>query len=185
VATPDRLLEHLDDGNLTLDEVEVLVFDPIDALLQRGKHAQVKRILEVTPRGKQVVLAGRRLSDHAMALARTELRDPLSIDFESTAAAGPRRRDDFRGPDRAMPESPAVGAGRGAEAAQEITGTVRWFNNSKGFGFIQPDDGGEDVFVHHSDIAADGYKTLEEGQRVRFRRVPTEKSPEAREVHPL
>lgn len=47
-------------------------------------------------------------------------------------------------------------------------GTVKWFNESKGYGFIANDDGGEDVFVHFSSIVADGFKTLSEGQRVMF-----------------
>ena len=47
-------------------------------------------------------------------------------------------------------------------------GTVKWFNNAKGYGFIQPETGGEDVFVHHSKIAMDGYRSLTEGQRVQF-----------------
>ena len=47
-------------------------------------------------------------------------------------------------------------------------GTVKWFNNSKGFGFIAPEEGGEDVFVHFSAIQGDGYKTLNEGQAVSF-----------------
>ena len=47
-------------------------------------------------------------------------------------------------------------------------GTVKWFNASKGFGFIVPSDGSEDVFVHYSTIEADGFKTLDEGQRVEF-----------------
>lgn len=48
------------------------------------------------------------------------------------------------------------------------TGTVKWFNNSKGYGFIAPSDGGDDVFVHHTAIQGDGFKTLEEGQTVTF-----------------
>ncbi len=48
------------------------------------------------------------------------------------------------------------------------TGTVKWFNDSKGFGFIEQEDGGEDVFVHHSAIQVDGYATLQEGAKVEF-----------------
>ena len=48
------------------------------------------------------------------------------------------------------------------------TGTVKWFNRSKGFGFIVPDDGGADLFVHHSEIKTEGYASLEEGQKVEY-----------------
>ena len=48
------------------------------------------------------------------------------------------------------------------------TGIVKWFNSSKGFGFIVPDDGGEDLFVHHSEIKTEGYANLDEGQKVEF-----------------
>lgn len=48
------------------------------------------------------------------------------------------------------------------------TGTVKWFNETKGFGFVTPDNGGEDLFVHFSAISSTGYKTLQEGQRVSF-----------------
>ena len=49
-----------------------------------------------------------------------------------------------------------------------VTGTVKWFNESKGFGFIEQDNGGKDVFAHYSQIASSGFKTLSEGQRVSF-----------------
>lgn len=48
------------------------------------------------------------------------------------------------------------------------SGTVKWFNNAKGFGFIEPTEGGDDIFVHYSAIKADGYKTLSEGQAVTY-----------------
>jgi len=48
------------------------------------------------------------------------------------------------------------------------TGTVKWFNNAKGYGFVTPDDGDQDVFVHFSAIEMDGYKTVKEGQKVQF-----------------
>jgi CspA family cold shock protein len=51
---------------------------------------------------------------------------------------------------------------------QVSTGTVKWFNASKGFGFITPDEGGDDLFVHHSEIKASGYASLDEGQKVEF-----------------
>ena len=60
------------------------------------------------------------------------------------------------------------------EVSKMATGTVKWFNDSKGFGFISPAGGGDDVFVHHSAIQAGGYKSLAEGQQVTFN---TERSP--------
>ena len=65
------------------------------------------------------------------------------------------------------------------------TGTVKWFNDSKGFGFITPDDGGKDLFVHHTAIAIDGFRTLHEGQKVRFEANDGAKGPQATNVTPL
>ena len=62
------------------------------------------------------------------------------------------------------------------------TGTVKWFNDAKGFGFITPSDGGKGVFVHFSAIQMDGYKTLEEGQRVEFEVTQGQKGPQADQV---
>jgi CspA family cold shock protein len=62
------------------------------------------------------------------------------------------------------------------------TGTVKWFNDSKGFGFITPEDGQKDCFVHHTAIQADGFKTLTEGERVEFDVVQGDKGPAAQNV---
>lgn len=64
------------------------------------------------------------------------------------------------------------------------TGIVKWFNAKKGFGFITPDDGSEDLFVHFSEIKMDGYATLEEGQKVQFEIGQGKKGPCATNVVP-
>ena len=65
-----------------------------------------------------------------------------------------------------------------------ITGTVKWFDESKGFGFITRQDGGKDVFVHQSAIASSGFRTLAEGQQVTFEVEAGQKGPAARNVQP-
>ncbi|WP_327176440.1 cold-shock protein [Streptomyces sp. NBC_01335] len=64
-------------------------------------------------------------------------------------------------------------------------GTVKWFNSEKGFGFIAPDDGTPDVFVHFSAIDSSGYRSLEENQRVEFSTSQGPKGPQAEQVRPL
>jgi cold shock protein len=63
-------------------------------------------------------------------------------------------------------------------------GTVKWFNSEKGFGFIAPDGGAKDVFVHHSEIKGDGFRSLEENQRVEFEIAQGPKGPQAVKVSP-
>ncbi len=65
------------------------------------------------------------------------------------------------------------------------TGTVKWFNEAKGYGFIAPEDGGKDVFVHFSGINGDGFRTLNEGQQVEFEVKEGPKGLQATDVNPL
>jgi CspA family cold shock protein len=70
-------------------------------------------------------------------------------------------------------------------AAGMATGTVKWFNAEKGFGFIAPDDGSADVFAHYSAIASSGYRFLEENQKVQYDVVQGQKGPQAENISPL
>jgi CspA family cold shock protein len=65
------------------------------------------------------------------------------------------------------------------------TGTVKWFNEGKGFGFIAPDDGGKDLFAHFSEIQGSGFKTLMEAQRVEFEVTQGQKGPQASKIYPV
>jgi CspA family cold shock protein len=64
-------------------------------------------------------------------------------------------------------------------------GTVKWFNTEKGYGFITPEDGSKDLFVHFSGIAGDGYKSLNEGQKVEYEAKQGQKGPQASNVRPI
>ena len=65
------------------------------------------------------------------------------------------------------------------------SGTVKWFNDSKGYGFITPDEGSKDLFVHHSNIAGEGFKSLAEGARVSYDAEAGDKGPKAVNVAPI
>jgi CspA family cold shock protein len=65
------------------------------------------------------------------------------------------------------------------------TGTVKWFSDDKGFGFVTPDEAGKDLFVHHSGIAGDGFKSLNEGDKVSYDAESGDKGPKAVNVRPL
>jgi len=69
--------------------------------------------------------------------------------------------------------------------SNQQTGTVKWFNDSKGFGFITPDGGGADLFAHFQDIQAEGFKSLKENQRVSFERGTGPKGEKASNIRPI
>jgi cold shock protein len=87
-------------------------------------------------------------------------------------------------PAPARSRSPRTHSTRSKEAAM-TTGTVKWFSDDKGFGFIAPDDGSKDVFVHHSQITGSGFKTLAEGAKVSYVTEAGPKGPSATQVTPI
>ena len=77
-----------------------------------------------------------------------------------------------------------VGQGKKGGRKRMAQGTVKWFNDEKGYGFISPDDGGEDLFVHYSGIEGDGFRALHEGARVTFEKTQGKKGMQAVNVNP-
>ena len=71
---------------------------------------------------------------------------------------------------------------RRAQESMAQEGTVKWFNDEKGYGFIRPDDGGEDLFVHHTGIAGEGFKSLDEGDKVTYEAAQGRKGMQAQNV---
>jgi len=70
----------------------------------------------------------------------------------------------------------------GRKGSSMSAGKVKWFSEAKGYGFISPNEGGKDMFVHHTEIQADGFRTLKEGQAVEFEIVQDTKGPKATKV---
>jgi cold shock protein len=88
-------------------------------------------------------------------------------------------------PDRYDSVPRGAGLPRKRETRHMAQGAVKWFNAEKGFGFIAVDGGGADVFVHYSAIQSDGYRSLDEGQRVEFEITQGQKGPQADAVRPV
>lgn len=85
-----------------------------------------------------------------------------------------------------QPEAARCGLDTVPQRRQQVAqGTVKWFNAEKGFGFIAQDGGGADVFVHHSAIQTEGYRSLDENQRVEFEVTQGQKGPQADQVRPI
>jgi cold shock CspA family protein len=176
VATPRCLGRLLDDQLVSLHELETLVLDDADRLAAETA-GELDRILAATPERRQVLLFATEASDALRRFARRVVPEAVWLEAEAAVAvAGPKPRAARTSSERKPRTAEA------APAAGRLRGTVRWFNPAKGFGFIAPDDGEKDVFVHYTAIRGDGFRSLDEGQRVEFTRVDAPKGPEADDV---
>jgi CspA family cold shock protein len=112
-------------------------------------------------------------------------RDPCATTTARVLVSAPPTREDAVTLRRGQANGSITDDQRGIKEEPMAEGTVKWFNSEKGYGFITPEDGGKDVFVHYSAIEGGGYKSLEEGQRVSFELGQGQKGPQADHVHAL
>lgn len=182
VATPGRLNRHLRNGEPDLRDVRLVVVEDAARIAARDDLARrLDRVLDVVPSEAQLVLvassASSALRDRAASLAPSARW--VEVDETEAAPAAAEAADDGSA-------SPAPPPGeRASPAGERVSGVVKWFNDSKGYGFLLPDGGEDDVFVHYSAIVGDGFRSLDEGGRVRFSIVDTQKGPEATDVEPI
>lgn len=192
VATPGRLNRHLRNGAPVMADVRMVVVDDAARILGRADSARrLERVLAEVPPGRQLILVATNGTDALRERSQALAPAAHWIEVAADDANGDKRRPArssaaTKGETAAPRDEPAAPAARAEEAqGQRVSGVVKWFNDSKGYGFLLPDDGDDDVFVHYSAIVGDGFRSLEEGGRVQFTIVTTQKGPEAADVEPL
>jgi CspA family cold shock protein len=126
---------------------------------------------------REMAAAGQEVVEPTLCPTCQRLVAPPEPQFQAGSEAGLSPVESASPGDREVPPPPVVGPGR-------HTGQVKWFDARKGFGFIIQDEGGE-IFVHHTGIAGEGYKRLEDGQLVEYEIETTSKGPQAINVTPI
>ncbi len=182
VATPGRLNRHLRNGVPDLRDVRLVVVEDAARILARDDLARrLDRVLDVVPSQAQLVLVASNASPALRDRAASLSPGPRWVEVAAAEAApeAPEASHQASAPE-AEPS-----ADRASAEGERVSGVVKWFNDSKGYGFLLPDGGEDDVFVHYSAIVGDGFRSLDEGGRVRFAIVDTKKGPEATDVEPL
>lgn len=182
VATPGRLNRHLRNGVPDLRDVRLVVVEDAARILARDDLARrLDRVLDVVPSQAQLVLVASTASPALRDRAASLSPGPRWVEVNAAEAAPEAPEASHQASaSEAEPSADRVSAG-----GERVSGVVKWFNDSKGYGFLLPDGGEDDVFVHYSAIVGDGFRSLDEGGRVRFAIVDTKKGPEATDVEPL